>query len=126
MKMNKFFIKLGIIGILLCGASFSAEASRIKWEVFNLTYEQKQEIQDLDSQWQKINYAIRPGLIRDQQQLKLLLTNTDSTDNQIRELQKQIFSKQDQLRYEALENFLSKRRLLTAKQRKMLQKMLSE
>ena len=95
----------------------------INWECLNLTEKQEQKFALFDQDWKKIQTIIRPKLTRDQERLKLMLTNPNISDTQIKELQKQIFIRQEQLRYYALNNFLSKRRLLTPNQRIMLHEM---
>lgn len=125
--MINYTIKLGIAGLLISciQALADADSININWERLNLTPKQERSIQVFDKEWQQMKSLIRPKLIRDQERLKLMLANPDVSDVQIRELQKQIFVKQEQLRYEALENFLAKRRLLNSHQREILHEMLS-
>lgn len=96
----------------------------IDWQLLNLTEDQKRKIKELDLQWTSLEQTIRPKILRDQQQLKTIMVNPNADDNQIRKLQKDIMIRQEQLRYEATENFLSKRRLLNDEQRQKLHKMM--
>jgi hypothetical protein len=141
MKMIRYMIGLGLTGLLLANMPAFAEVAathgdtpesytlknhpcNINWEGLHLSRRQARDIRNLDIQWQSIRDLIRPALIRDQECFRLMLINPDVTDNQVREMQKEIFIKQEQLRYEALENFLAKRRVLNGKQRIMLHNML--
>ena len=98
-------------GLLLASVPAYAELDgvNISWESLHLTSGQEKEILILDQQWAQIRDLIRPRLIRDQECLKLMMINPDITDSQIREMQKYIFIKQEQLRYGALEIFLAKK-----------------
>jgi len=127
MKMSKF-IKFSILGLFFFCLPVFAEINKmnINWEYLNLTPKQKHEVAILDKRWKKVNAFIRPQLLSNQQKLKTLLSKPNIPDEEIRELQKQIFLEQTQLRSEALENFLSKKRLLDNKQRQVLLKMLSK
>lgn len=94
----------------------------INWSELNLSKDQQNSIKKLDQEWSRVEQLIRPKIIRDQQQLKNVMSNPNADDNLIRKLQNDIMLRQKQLRYEATENFLSKRRLLNQDQRKMLHK----
>ncbi|OGH97013.1 MAG: hypothetical protein A2104_09655 [Candidatus Melainabacteria bacterium GWF2_32_7] len=123
MRITNSIAALVITIFLFNSMSALAEAKNgidIRWECLNLTPRQEQKFAEFDKDWERIYSIVRPKLIRDQERLKLILTNPDVSDIQIKELQKQIFIKQEQLRYYALENFLSKRHLLTPKQRIIL------
>jgi len=98
----------------------------IRWSSLNLDPWQQKRIKLLDYQWKQINNSIRPILIRDQEKFKKMLLNPNISEDEIREQQRQIFIKQEQLRYHALENFLAKRRLLNEKQRELLHDMISK
>ena len=127
MKMNKYFIELGIAGVLASSLpAMSEDAMNIKWDSLNLSSKQKLEIQTLDIQWKNVHSSVRPKLTKDQEKLKTLLGNPDISEDQLRTLQRQIFLRKEQLRNEAMENFLSKRRLLNSQQREKLHKMMSE
>ena len=124
------FTKIIVAGVILIECSPVLAKSycpvEIKWNRLRLSDKQKVQIQSLDQQWKETNAIIRPALERDKARLKSLISNPAMPDNAIREVQKHIIAKQDQLRYEALENFLAKRRILTLKQRETLHKMLSK
>jgi Spy/CpxP family protein refolding chaperone len=99
--------------------------TQINWGKLNLSSEQMEKIQSLDKEWMRIQQLIRPKIIRDQQQLKNIMSNPEVDEDLIRKLQRDIMLRQEQLRYEATENFLSKRRILTSEQREKLHKMVS-
>lgn len=124
MKIIKYFISLLIFIMLSSPALADSNDISIRWEYLNLTQRQQQKMQVLDREWCEIQSLLQPKLIRDQEKLKLMLTNPDVSDTQIREIEKQIFIKQEQLRYYAMENFLAKRRILTVKQKVVLHEML--
>lgn len=96
----------------------------INWTQLNLSEDQAKKMNELDDQWGRIEQLIRPKIIRDQQQLKNIMSNPNADDEQIRNLQRDIMTRQEQLRFEATENFLSKRRILNTKQREVLHKMM--
>jgi Spy/CpxP family protein refolding chaperone len=104
----------------------SKSYSDIEWSDLSLTEDQLSKIQELDEEWKRVEQLIRPKIIRDQQQLKNIMSNPHIDEDQIRKLQRDIMLRQEQLRYEATENFLSKRRLLNTKQRETLHKMMSQ
>lgn len=128
--IKNYFTGILFTGVLLItfspvyAESYCLKDKDIKWDHLKLSNKQKAQIQNLDQQWKEVSSIIHPKLVRDKERLKLMMFNADVSDNDIREVQKQIIAKQDQLRYEALENFLAKRRVLTQKQREMLHKML--
>lgn len=97
---------------------------RIEWSQLNLNDDQMKRIRELDAQWKSVEQIVRPKIIRDQQQLKNIMNNPNANEDQIRKLQKDIMVRQDQLRYEAIENFLSKRRILNQEQREKLHKIM--
>ena len=96
----------------------------INWGLLNLSNDQLKRIKDLDTDWERIQQLIRPKIIRDQQQLKNVMSNPNADEDLIRKLNNDIMLRQKQLRFEATENFLSKRRLLTPEQRENLHKMM--
>lgn len=98
----------------------------INWSGLELTNEQMVQMESLDNQWQKVQQMVRPKLIRDQQTLRNVITNPNLNEDYIRKLQRDIMLRQEQLRYEATENFLSKRRLLNKDQREKLHKMMKQ
>ncbi|MEW5821428.1 MAG: Spy/CpxP family protein refolding chaperone [Cyanobacteriota bacterium] len=102
--------------------NISKPSFNINWSELNLTAEQSVKINQLDEEWKRIQQVIRPRLVRDQQQLKNIMKNPDTDEDRIRKLQNDIMLRQKQLRYEATENFLSKRRVLTPEQREVLHK----
>jgi len=120
MKKISFILPTMLCLLLLAGKVFAEPELNLMWEELNLTPAQEQRIKELDKKWQEVRGAIKPKLYRDQDQLKHLMLNPNASDDQIREIHKHIFVQQQQLRYEALENFLAKRRVLTQKQREKL------
>lgn len=100
--------------------SIAKGMNTIDWNELDLSKSQMETIQKLDEDWSQVEQLIRPKIIRDQQQLKNVMGNPDADENLIRKLQNDIMLRQKQLRYEATENFLSKRRVLSPDQRKKL------
>lgn len=94
----------------------------INWENLDLSDEQEVKIKELNEDWKRIEQLIRPKIIRDQQQLKNVMSNPNADEDLIRKLQRDIMLRQKQLRFEATENFLSKRRILNPDQREKLHK----
>ena len=128
---NQIFTSILISAFLLTVGNLSVFAIEknnvsINWEKLNLSKEQGKNIEMLDMKWKKINETIRPQILRDQQKLKCVLKNQNATDSEIRQIQMQILMNQNRLKYEALELFLDKRRLLTPIQRKKFHMLIPE
>ena len=105
--------------------SISKSYSSINWLNLDLSEDQKKQITTLNEDWKRVQQLIRPKIIRDQQKLKNVMSNPNADENEIRKLQGDIMLRQKQLRFEATENFLSKRRVLSNPQREKLHKMMS-
>ena len=105
--------------------SFSKGYGSIDWLNLDLSEDQKKQITTLNEDWKRVQQLIRPKIIRDQQKLKNVMSNPNADENEIRKLQGDIMLRQKQLRFEATENFLSKRRILSNQQREKLHKMMS-
>lgn len=104
--------------------TYSKGYGNINWLTLDLTTEQKKQIKALNDEWKRVQQLIRPKIIRDQQKLKNVMSNPNADEDQIRKLQSDIMLRQKQLRFEATENFLSKRRILSDPQREKLHKMM--
>ena len=105
--------------------SFSKGYGSIDWLNLDLSEDQKKQITTLNEDWKRVQQLIRPKIIRDQQKLKNVMSSPNADENEIRKLQGDIMLRQKQLRFEATENFLSKRRILSNQQREKLHKMMS-
>lgn len=104
--------------------TYAKSYGNINWLTLDLTDEQKRQIKTLNDDWKRVQQLIRPKIIRDQQKLKNVMSNPNADEDQIRKLQGDIMLRQKQLRFEATENFLSKRRVLSNEQREKLHKMM--
>ena len=112
---------IAVIFIFLpCPAEAKGAVGDIKWERLNLTQCQRKSIRSLDMQWQGISLHLRQKIIKDQRRLRCLLGNQFVTEEQLRKVYYRILRNQRELRKEALENFIKKRRILNYSQKKTL------
>jgi len=102
----------------------AADVNDINWNKLNLTQYQATQINKLDDEWDLINSKIKPDLINNQKKLKVMLTDPNATECAIRNLYIEIILEQEHLKYQALEIFLAKRRLLKRDQLVKLHQML--
>ncbi|MDD3149910.1 MAG: hypothetical protein PHV68_03670 [Candidatus Gastranaerophilales bacterium] len=126
--MDKIKIVILIMALSI-GIQYKASAyepTSIDWMALGLSQTQQLQICKLDEDWAMKSGDLKKDLQEFQKQLRILMKNPNSLDKNIKETQWQIFIKQQQLQYEAVENFLAKRRLLNYNQRIKLHKMISE
>lgn len=126
--ISSFFICLSVNADQDLDSNQSSDKGliNVNWNQLNLNTVQQKRINELDNQWKQLENLVKPKIIRDQQTLKNIIKNPNVKESNIRQLQKDIMLRQEQLRNEATENFLSKRRLLNSNQKTQLHKMLSK
>jgi Spy/CpxP family protein refolding chaperone len=100
------------------------ESFQINWDCLNLSPNQTEKIQVIDSSWRKKSSKILPRLHSYQEQLQEELSNPKADEKEIMELQKKVFIERQKLQEEALENFLSKKRILNNYQKEKLNKII--
>ena len=128
MLSNKILLTLLIVFLLNFPAVASSRdnSNYIDWSSFNLSLRQINQIRVYDNDWKIRSSILKSDLIKYQKRLKYLFSDPNAKNSDIRELQWQIFVKQQQLQYEALENFLNKRQVLSYEQRVRLHQILTK
>lgn len=99
-----------------------AYAGQIKWEELNLTPQQANHIERLETDWEKERAVVTDQIARDKAELKALLPNGDR--ERIKFLQRRITHNEMYLMNASLETFLEKRDVLEPDQRSKLQRMM--
>ena len=121
MKIKRIvLITLAVMFYGVFTVCYPAEKYEINWDSLNLTPYQKKRIEMLDREWNFINATIRPGLENEQKLFEKFLNDPCSNEYTLRNLYLQILAKQNQLKYQALEVYLAKRRLLSKSQLNMM------
>lgn len=126
MKAIKILILIVILIFSFKHNAKAYEQKAVDWNEIGLSSTQQMQICKLDEEWAVKSSDLKKDLYEFQKQLRILMKNPNSLDKSIKEAQWQIFIKQQQLQYEAVENFLAKRRLLNHAQRNKLHNIISE
>lgn len=113
----KFLLSV-VLFLFFVSTTFAAPV--VDWSTLNLNSDQTNKILKLDAEWQNKSKALLPKLKENQQKLNQILNNPNSTDQQIRDINKQVTNMELDLQNLAMENFLAKRNILTIDQRKKL------
>ncbi|HEY9789783.1 MAG TPA: hypothetical protein V6D22_05255 [Candidatus Obscuribacterales bacterium] len=93
----------------------------VDWQRLNLSPQQSQQIQVLQSDWQGHYTDEMPQIHRQQQHLNELFRNPQSDPLEIVSTQQSLMRLQEQLRNEAMANYLHKRALLSGGQQRLLE-----
>jgi Spy/CpxP family protein refolding chaperone len=96
----------------------------INWSSLDLNPQQENEIDRLESQWQRTYSDVYPQIQRDKNELRHLLNAPQSNERQIMELQNRIQQNEQRLRQEATRTFLNKKGQLNPAQKVRLQQMM--
>jgi Spy/CpxP family protein refolding chaperone len=111
-----------LLSLDLLSAPLSALAKDIHWDSLNLTPQQENQIDQLESQWERTHAEVAAQIERDRAELKSLLPLGDG--QRIRALQNRITTNKMYLMNESMNTFLRKRDTLTPDQRNQLQRLL--
>ncbi len=114
---------IGIQSVLVMPA-LADESCCVDWNKLNLTQQQNQQIQQLESQWQQDYQQIRPALQDDQVRLKRLLETHNADPVELMAVQQSINRKREQLNAAATANYLRKRQVLNENQQHQLGQMI--
>ena len=96
----------------------------IDWSKLNLTAQQNTQIQGLEQQWYKEFNEISPQLRDDRVRLQKAIADHNSDPVQIMALQQSVARKKEQLSNAAMQNYLSKKKVLNETQQKQLEEMI--
>ncbi len=90
----------------------------------NLTPQQQNNMDRLDSSWKKTYAEVYPQIVRDKSTLRHLLQSPNSDEQQILQLHERIRKNEELLHQEAIRNFLDKKKQLDPTQRQKLQELM--
>ena len=108
---KKVVLVIGIQSVLVLPA-FAEENCCVDWSKLNLTQQQNQQIQTLESQWQQDYNQIKPSIQDEQRRLQRLLETHNADPVELMAVQQSITRKKEQLNAAATANYLRKRQVL--------------
>ena len=124
------YVPMLLTVLLLCAQLFNAaiaadeaQATFINWNQLNLSPEQNNTIQSLNSEWNHQYMELKPAIDEEQKKLTRMLTEPNSDPLEIISLQASIERKRGQLKTAAISNYLHKRQVLNSKQQQRLHDM---
>jgi Spy/CpxP family protein refolding chaperone len=100
--------------------------NHVDWKSLNLTASQQEQIQRLDNEWNTHYSSVMPQIRHQQMRLRELFKNPKSDPLEIVATQQSVTRLQEQLRSEAMANYLRKRALLSPTQQKQLESQMSQ
>ncbi len=119
---KKVVLVIGIQSALVMPAF--AEDCCVDWSKLNLSAQQNQQIQQLESQWQQDYNQIKPSIQDEQHKLQRLLETHNADPVELMAVQQSITRKKDQLNAAATANYLRKRQVLNENQQHQLNQMI--
>jgi Spy/CpxP family protein refolding chaperone len=113
-----------VLGIYAsCGFSYAAEPihQQVNWSAVTLSPKQKDAIYKHDVMWQRAFEQLYPEIQTERRRLHRLLMDKTTDHDAIFQSLKHLEDKEQELRYEAVKNFLQKKQELTPLQIEKLQ-----
>ncbi len=98
----------------------------IDWNKLELTPQQNSQIQQLEQQWYKESGEILPVIREEQLKLQKLIGEHNPDSLQIVALQQSIARRKEQLNLAAMQNYLSKEKILNDKQNMQFEQMIQQ
>lgn len=98
----------------------------VDWSKLNLTPQQNQQVQELETQWLTEYNQIKPAIAEDQRKLQRLLESHNADPVELMAVQSSLNRKKEQLAQAAAANYSRKRRVLNENQQHQLQQMISQ
>ena len=98
----------------------------VDWKRLNLTAQQTQQIDQLTQEWNSKYMRIQPQIISLQRKIKTRFADPNSDPLEIMATQQSLARLQEELRNEAMANYLRKRSLLTEVQQRQLETMMQQ
>lgn len=130
MKINRLATVILLALSLTAGAggAFADEDGKccVDWKKLNLTSAQSQQIQGLEQDWTSKYMKIQPDILEHQRKLARLLMDPRSDPLEIMATNQRIAHLKEQLRNEAVTNYLKKRALLNVDQQHQLELMMQQ
>jgi len=103
-----------------------AEFVQVQWERLELSQDQRSNLTHLDKQWQNRYTELVPRIQANEQKLRRMMNASHPDEREIMQLQQQIHEDKLQLKMDATQIFLHKRRVLSQDQDKKLMKMIQQ
>lgn len=133
-RVKPEFLLRGLLILTVCLLTLVAQGvsqvswadPHISWDSLNLSPEQENEIDRLESQWKRLYTELYPQIQRDKNELRRLLNSAQSDERMIMELQNRIQNNEQRLRQEATRTFLNKKGQLSPNQKVRLQQMMGQ
>ena len=94
---------------------------QINWGSITLSAAQKDALRKHDAMWQRAFEQLYPEIQTERRRLHRLLIEKDTNQEAIFQVLRHLEDKEQELRYEAVKNFLQKKQELTPSQREKLQ-----
>jgi Spy/CpxP family protein refolding chaperone len=116
---------IGISGLMMT-CSYAAEPMRmpstqnVNWGAIPLSPAQKDALRKHDVMWQQAFEQLYPEIVSERKRLRLLLMQPNTDHDAIFRSLQHLEDKEQELRYEAVKNFLLKKQELTPQQREQL------
>lgn len=110
-----------LLGLCLAYPSW---ADSVPWHALDLTPQQTQSMQQLDTQWQGTYSQLQPQIEQDQTTLKRLIQAPSADSEQVMHVQNRLQRNRDALHQSATRIFMEKKGRLTPEQRQRLHKMM--
>lgn len=128
--MTFFSLRATYAFLLILGLSAAAWAGErhcsIDWTRLNLTAAQKQQIEQVEAQWQKEYSDIEPALLEEREKLRRMLSEHECDPIEVMRTQDSIMRKDSQLKQAAMRTYLKKRQVLNENQQHNLEEMVSQ
>lgn len=118
-------IVIGLQSALVLPA-LADESCCVDWSKLNLSPQQNQQVQQLESQWQQDYSQIKPSIAEEQRKLQRLLESHNADPVELMAVQQSLTRKKDQLNQAATANYLRKRQVLNENQQHQLEQMIRQ
>lgn len=106
-------------------ADDEARTTCVEWKKLSLSAPQSQQIQSLEQDWNSKYMKLQPDILEHQRKLAKLLMDPKSDPLEIMSTNQRIAHLKEQLRNEAVTNYLKKRAVLNSDQQHQLEGMMS-
>ncbi|MBK8190461.1 MAG: hypothetical protein IPK79_08435 [Vampirovibrionales bacterium] len=104
--------------------AYAEAGSKIDWNALELTTNQCDSLQTLDSEWKNIYSDLYPQIQSDRAKLRRLMNDPAADDQQVLALQSHLQQSEQRLRSEATRIFMLKKNYLSPEQKRRLYQMM--
>lgn len=123
---KRVVLVIGMQSALVMPAFADNQACCVDWSKLNLSAQQNQQVQQLESQWQQDYGQIKPAIAEEQRKLQRLLESHNADPVELMAVQQSLQRKKDQLNQAATANYLRKRQVLNENQQHQLEQMIRQ